>query len=339
MDSTNNQKDLYPTRKMDSPVFLLGAPRSGTSLAYCVLLVSEQFPVYKAETHLFDVCKPLYGDISDKKKRDKFLARWVESQQFKRSCLDKDRFLQSADRHFENYGEFLNLFMEQVARAQGKNRWLEKTPEHIFEVKNLVKWFPDARFLHVIRDGRDVSLSLRNKGWVSSRSNDALRQLISAARLWYRAMEFGNWLRREAGDRYLEFRYEDLVQRDQALLDKINLFVGTELDYQLIDSRGEGALQGGNTTYEQSMVGLSQKGVCRWEREMSELEKQVITCCLKDMLNQKNYQTDLSLPEPGLFSQLKIRGLWWANGVSIPAKYWLRHHTFMGRYSARKLDV
>lgn len=334
--NTDNKQPPF-SGKMDSPVFLLGAPRSGTSLAYCVLLVSGQFPLYKAETHLLDVCKPLYGDISVPGNRDKLLENWVVSQQFQRSGLDKAEFLNDANRHFSNYGAFLELFMERVARKQGKTRWLEKTPEHIFEVRSLIEWFPDARFLHVIRDGRDVALSLRNKGWVSSRSDDALQQLISAARLWHRAMEFGNWLRKEGGNQYMEFRYEDLVGRDEGLLDRINHFIGIDLDYDRIDTHGAGALRGGNTTYEQSMVGLSKKGVCRWDREMSVVEKQVITYCLKETLEEKGYRTDV--PQPAPLFRLKSGLLWWGNGLSIPAKYWLRHHTFMGRYSARRLDI
>ena len=340
MDSKNeNDKLSQLSGKVKTPVFLLGAPRSGTSLAYSVLLVSGQFPHYKAETHLLDICKPLYGDISNRRKRDRFLCGWVASQQFRRSGLDGARFLDSANRHFANYGEFLGMFMEQVARAQGKERWLEKTPEHIFEVRNLVEWFPDARFLHVIRDGRDVALSLRNKGWVSSRSSDPVYQLISAARFWYRAMEFGNWLRDAAGDRYMEFRYEDLVCRNQKLLDRLNAFIGTDLDYQQIDREGDGALRSGDTTYDQSMVGLSKKGVYRWEREMSEPEKQIITSCLEEMLKEKGYSTELSGAGVGLVARLKSRMAWWGNGVAISAKYWLRHNTFLGRYSARKLEV
>ncbi len=322
--------------RIRNPVFLLGAPRSGTSLTYSVLLVSGQFPVYKAETHLLDVCKPLYGDIADSRNRKRFLKDWVVSSQFRRSGLDAADFMQRADRPFRHYGEFLRWFMEEVARAQGKARWLEKTPGHIFEAKNLLDWFPDARFLHVVRDGRDVALSLRNKGWLSSRRGGSLNQLVSAARLWYRAISFGRWLQREAGERYLEFRYEDLVQRREETLQQINRFLGIELTFAQIDARGEGALRGGNTTYQRKMTGLSSEGCYRWKKVMSPLEQQVITHCLRDALEERGYLADL--PPPPLLSRLWSRFSWWGNGAMIAAKYRLRHETPLGRYARRTLD-
>lgn len=328
--------DTAPSGRMKEPVFLLGAPRSGTSLTYSVLLLSGQFPVYRAETHLLDVCKPIYGDITDPGNRMRFLEEWVKSGQFRRAGVDEETFLRSAERPFRNYGEFLRLFMEQVARAQGKERWLEKTPGHIFEARNLLRWFPDARFLHVVRDGRDVALSLRNKGWLSSRRGGPLAQLISAARLWYRAMAFGRWLQREAGDRYMEFRYEDLVRRDEETLRRINRFTGIELSYPQIEGERSGALSGGDTTYRQAMVGLSVKGSFRWEEEMSPLEQQVITYCLRDALAEKGYRVDV--PMPPLSPRLRAKLAWWMNGVVIAAKYWLRHNTPLGRHARRALD-
>ncbi len=322
--------------RMREPVFLLGAPRSGTSLTYSVLLLSDRFPVYRGETHLLDVCKPIYGDISNPRKRKRFLAAWVESSQFHRSGLDVAEFLNLASRPFRHYGEFLRLFMEQVALSQGKERWLEKTPGHIFEARNLLRWFPDARFLHVIRDGRDVALSLRNKGWLSNRRGDSMSQLISAARLWYRAISHGRWLQREAGERYLEFRYEDLVRRDPETLQRINHFIGSELDYARIDAEGGGALNGGDTTYQQKMIGLSAKGCYRWEREMSPEEQRVITHCLRPVLAEKGYRVDL--PPPSGFSRFRADLSWWGNALAIPAKYWLRHYTPLGRYARRTLD-
>jgi len=333
MDSIVDNKIPYLSGKMDNPVFLIGSPRSGTTLTYDVLMVSGQFPGYNAETHLLDVNKPLYGDISDNKNRNRFLENWVKSEQFKRSGLDKDMFLDSTSRCFSNYGEFLRLFMGQVARSQGKKRWLEKTPGHIFEVQNLVKWFPDAKFLHVIRDGRDVALSLRSKGWLSTNNSNDLIRLISAARLWYRAIGFGDWLGNAVGDRYMEFRYEDLVQRDTGLLDRINCFAGMDLSYELIDKKGTGALRGGNSTYGQRMIGLSEKGMCRWKDEMSGVEKSVITYLLKDVLSGRGYEVGSPIPDFPL--RFTSRALWSGQGLAITAKYWIRHNTYMGRFLSR----
>jgi hypothetical protein len=78
--------DHNPTEK--SPVFVLGAPRSGTTLLYHMLVSSSQFANYRAETHIFNLLGPKFGDLNKPARREKLLAAWLESFQFERSGLD-----------------------------------------------------------------------------------------------------------------------------------------------------------------------------------------------------------------------------------------------------------
>jgi tetratricopeptide (TPR) repeat protein len=95
---------------------------------------------------------------------------------------------------------FLDLFFSNHAYQQKKRRWAEKTPNNIFCVQKVLDLFPDAYFVHVIRDGRDVALSLVEKRKFS---------LSTAIYRWLLAVEAG--IRNRGHDRYLEIRYEDLV--------------------------------------------------------------------------------------------------------------------------------
>jgi Sulfotransferase family len=90
------------------------------------------------------------------------------------------------------------------AEREGKSRWADKTPAYIGHVDRLAETWPEARFVVLVRDGRDVALSVTN---VPFGPNNAW----AAARSWARAIRQG----REAAARYpgrvLELRYEDLV--------------------------------------------------------------------------------------------------------------------------------
>ena len=89
------------------------------------------------------------------------------------------------------------------AAEQGKPRYADKTPHYVSHLPRLAERFEEARFVHVVRDGRDVALSLLEVPWGPDRVDDA-------ARVWRRRVLEG----RAAGlpaDRYRELRYEALV--------------------------------------------------------------------------------------------------------------------------------
>src|SRR5687767_8625456 len=109
------------------------------------------------------------------------------------------------------------------AEREGKARWGDKTPAYIGHVDQLAAIWPDARFVVLVRDGRDVALSVMG---VPFGPNNAW----AAARSWATAIRQG----REAAKRYpgrvLELRYEDLVSDPATWLVTTCNFLG--LDYK-----------------------------------------------------------------------------------------------------------
>ena len=140
------------------------------------------------------------------------------------------------------------------ARGEGDHRFCEKTPRNNFIVPFLADAFPDARFLHILRDGRDAALSHMKKPWLAERMREQRRIGVAGdplgpfPRFWVereRAGEFGStddyhrciwtWRRHvEAAladgaalgaERYLELRYEDVVREPAAGADRIADFL------------------------------------------------------------------------------------------------------------------
>jgi len=96
------------------------------------------------------------------------------------------------------------VLFEASASKRGAPRWGDKTPHYVLHVSWLAEAYPDAQFLHIIRDGRDVAASIRRAGWE--------KNLRSAAQTWRTRTGGGH----EAGSslsskRYREVRYESLV--------------------------------------------------------------------------------------------------------------------------------
>ena len=108
------------------------------------------------------------------------------------------------------YPAAIEATYEAYARSRRKSRWGDKTPRYIEHLTLLNELFPRSRFVHVVRDGRNVALSYADVPF-------GPKTIARAAELWARRVRRGIAARRWLGDRYLEVRYEDLVAGREGL--------------------------------------------------------------------------------------------------------------------------
>jgi hypothetical protein len=209
--------------RLREPVFVLGAPRSGTTfLGSCIGALPE-------------VSYHFEPRVTKAAARMVYEGTWSERR---------------TARVFRRSYRLLLL-----AAGDGGRRFVEKNPENCFVVPFLVRTFPDARFVQIIRDGRDVAVSHAEKPWLSAKSAGTGRRGRGGqawgpwARWWVereRAGEFEaasdltrtawSWRRftsaaRDAlaelpADRVLTVRYEDVVTRPEEAARTIAAFFG-----------------------------------------------------------------------------------------------------------------
>ncbi len=103
---------------MKPQVFVLGAPRSGTTLLYHMLLSSGQFANYMSETHVFNLVGPRFGGLAREANRQKLLDVWLRSFQFKRSGLDPARFAATIMKDCRSEGDFLGSSWNRSANSR-----------------------------------------------------------------------------------------------------------------------------------------------------------------------------------------------------------------------------
>lgn len=112
---------------------------------------------------------------------------------------------------------------------------LEKTPQHLRYIDLILRQFPEAKGIEIIRDGRDVCVSYqaraKTKLW-------AKQSTISVAKTWKKAIERGEKAKAdpEIGDRIYSVRYENLRTHPHAELSKIFDFIGLDYDQTIIDN-------------------------------------------------------------------------------------------------------
>lgn len=234
---------MPPPKISPDPFFIVGAPRSGTTLLQYMLRSHPNLSLPTGESHFFI---PLYrnrarfGDLNRKENVRRVLeAMYAQSAAFLNTDLHGIRFdIDRLSEAFHTEGRntipaILSGLYEQNAAGEGKRRWGEKTPYYVLHMPLILEMFPGARFIHVIRDGRDVLLSLFGR-----QDDFGVYNSYYGAKYWEHYVATGqHWGKRLGPERYLEIRYEDLICDPEPTVHRILDFLGEPSDPAVIHFR------------------------------------------------------------------------------------------------------
>ena len=169
---------------MKPPVFTVGCPRSGTSYLYHLLLSAGGFAEFRTQMNFYDVLEPIYGDLGSRRHKQRMMKEWLGSKAFQASKLDAAELERKVMAECHGGSDFLRIVMEEVSRAQGVDRWVDSTPTNAPHMLRIKRDLPDAKFIHIIRDPRDVVLSLDKRGWTRPLPWDQENRLPAAGVYW-----------------------------------------------------------------------------------------------------------------------------------------------------------
>lgn len=259
-------------------VFIVGSSRSGTTLLASILFASGVYAVYRAETKLLDDCPSKYGSLASNRAYRNFTNDWFNSRQFNRSGLTEAEFDEAVADCRGNYLQMLEGFMGAVASKQDKKLWIEDTPSSAYRLKEISRAFPNARVIHIVRDGRAVALSLARLNWTGTRAGDHKKDLCYSALKWEQSVQAVISSRHYLADRYHEIRYEDLVTQPHQVIGDLVRFLGIKISADTImNNMKDNALNGDsqsipmtpNTAFGDIDSAISAKPAYRWKEEIS----------------------------------------------------------------------
>jgi Sulfotransferase family len=296
-----------------SPFFIVGSPRSGSTLLR-MMLVSHSRLTVPPETYFliplvkrFRIDRPLTpvelesavsmmtgssnprAAMADKRQRrisDGELALlrrfWPDlkfgAQDFQRKVY---RLTQPYLR------DVVEVVYRRNMEAEGKVRWGNKTPAYIEILPELARMYPNSRFIHVIRDGRDVAKSLQATGWFG-------RWLHDNATVWTKALEYqSRWSQSGFRDRILEVRYESLVLDTEATLREICRFLGEDFEPQMLawESKVDEQIPARQSGYHPKLkLRIGSEGIARWKLAMSAREAFVCEAFMGLHLTRLRYE-------------------------------------------------
>ena len=291
-----------------------------------MLLSSGDFAVYHAETHVFNVLVPRFGNMAVRANREKLMNVWLQTDYFRRSGLVADEIKVHVLAECSSGGDFLRILMEGIARKQNVRRWAECTPEHLLYIPEIKKSIPDALIVHVIRDGRDVAMSLARQGWIRTFPWDPGRDLMASGLYWEWIVKRGRELGRAIGPDYLEVRFEELNLHPRESLAAIGAFIDHELDYDQIFKVGLGSVSQPNTSFGDKGKDKAFNPVGRW-RCLAPEQTALLEVLLGELLRELGYEVTAAYP-----SSLSLA----ARGALYPSWFTMKHrlksHTPLGRF-------
>jgi hypothetical protein len=208
-------------------------PRSGTTLLRLMLDAHPELAI-PPETHFVSRLIKLSraGELDVHRAYDLIAThpRWgdfgLDADELRRGLFMLDPF---------TAGDALRTFYRLYAARHGKPRWGDKSPNYVMRMRRITRALPEARFIHLIRDGRDVVVSLRERTWgpgdVAEAADRWVEDIRKARRQIRRPLNPLWWNR---VPRYMEVRYEDLVTDAEPHLRRICEFLELPWSEQML---------------------------------------------------------------------------------------------------------
>lgn len=288
--------------KCENPIFIVGCPRSGTTVL-ASLLNRHPNIASGTETHFFNyVSKNNYhwGHFNTEN-----LSKLLEESRvidfIKLAELDKNKIIEdfkeydltNIDNNLTHEEQskktVFNLLMENFLEQKGKSRFCEKTPNHLQNAVEIVKLYPQAKIIYLVRDGRDTVNSLLKMPWRPT-------GLVNNARFWSQYVKLGNRIeaKLESSPEHnlLQIRYESLLEEPETTLKTICDFIHEAYDPIMLDDNqdGENIFSNWETSWKhKSRESLDSTRIGASQKELSNDDLAILNHILRNDLLQLGY--------------------------------------------------
>lgn len=272
----------------DRPIFIVGAPRSGTTLLSLMVHAHPRLAMPPETRFLLKVWRDRdrFGDLSTREQRRALARACVARGTMVRDLGVGKRALRRRIKQAPpTLGSAFGAVFQAYAELHGKARWGDKRPAYFAEVDVLLRLFPDAQVVHVVRDGRAVVASLKRMRWWDGGS-------IGAMATWAQA-EHCAWRdeRRLPADTVHVLRYESLVEDPRRVLERLCAFLDEDFDEAMLEPHRVSGVVPERKEWHQglrSSVTLDRRAA--WEDGLEPRELGLMETVLRRPLERRGYE-------------------------------------------------
>lgn len=313
------------------PLFLIGSPRSGTTLLHQMFDHHPAFALPFESKYIVVFHNNLkdFGDLSDVKNREILI---VSIEKFMRNAWlerDHDEWIpglaaaapQLAREAAPSYAGVMEVIYKFFATQRGRNRWGDKMATFRRCMPTILELFPDARIVHIIRDGRDVASSLLP---LSFGPNTA----YVAAKKWRNFVEHGLAFAAKHPRHVYTLRYEDLIDDPEKYLREICSFVDEPFNEGMLQFHKSGTSRvPRKEIHGQLNKPVNKEQAARWKRDLSSEQVRVFESVAGQLLDRLNYEVvnpSAKLTLADRFTGNLGHKLRWWRPVTYPVSLWDR---------------
>jgi len=273
-------------RYCKSPIFVVGTPRSGTTLT--AMIIGRHSEIFMpGETHFFDDIfsqRNVLGDPSNPIALEKIISKLStlyirynepdDQERVERILFNNQNSIEAFKKSCKSYQDILSFFMKAQLEEIGKSRWGNNAPRDIFNIQDIVSFYPDAKIIICIRDIRDFLASYRNR-WevVPDEHAERVKQIyhpILTSILWKSSVRTLPSIRKIVPKHnLLLMKYEDLVTSPEESVKRLCSFLGERFEQQMLN------INSNNSSFNNTQNGIFSSSVNRWPDSLSAEEQAI----------------------------------------------------------------
>jgi hypothetical protein len=287
---------------MSSPIFIVGPPRSGTTLTAKVLGRHPRL-FMPGETHFFDdiyMDRQRLGESFDPACRDRIFGKLRTLYGRYNEPADQiriDELLTEAWRverlkaSWHSYRQVFSSFMELQMEGEGKSRWGNNAPRDIFHVATILAFYPDAKIVVCVRDIRDFLLSYKGKWKVTAPEDvERLKRLyhpVTMSLLWRASVRQLFSIRRWVPpENLLIVFYEQLVTNPEQTVREICRVIGEEFVPGMLN------VDSHNSSHGAGAQGIFTTSIGRWKQQLSPEEAWIAQAVAGEDMRRLGFESE-----------------------------------------------
>ena len=268
-------------------VFIVGCGRSGTTMLGAMLGAGSRCITTPESQFNMDI----YRSVS-KFEIDRALKILHSHRRFKiweLDISDRESILRRCDNHREFIYEIVSIYRDKLKPEKEADIWIDHTPANVSKCDMLLEAFPEAKIIHIIRDGRAVAASHKKVRWGKHYMPDMSSH-------WLERVSLGLAAELRFPGSVMRVSYEELVTDTENTLRKICSF--TDIEYSSDMKNGDGFILPTYTKHQHKLVGSAPDSsrIESWKRELSERETEIFEYGAGNMLRILGYKPVYSNP-------------------------------------------
>lgn len=252
------------TRSSQRIVFVVGAPRSGTTLLQRILAIHD---------HFFSI-----------EKESSFFALSNIFTRYNLLGISKSENIQL----FQTSKDIIDYIDKAIALLESNNSgsiYVDKAPQHVLHINKLLKFFPNSKIIHIYRDGRDCYCSAVNHPYIPQN-----RSIKTFASYWKRCIKSG--YSENNHSRIFQISYEQFTREPQKIIHNIMNFLGDNIQKKQLDVKKISADKRSKKMYFSRLnESISPSSVDRWKNELSKKDQMLFEKYAGKELKILGYET------------------------------------------------